>query len=207
LLLRGRLRSHGGGLLRRCSQRGRPLTVMVMHCRYDRTKMYNLSVGMPYYAVGGQGIRMHNADTWLGRTWRAIKRILRFEPPRGAEALPGQPIPLTRTQRLTEYFNRLRQQPASHSAEEALIRLSQTLTEVEDELSGIPRQEPPPPPNRPDGRMYPPQADNIRRLPDGSITARTAGHRIEIGADGSITIRNIRTGDIDFHQPGAGGGN
>lgn len=173
----------------------------------ERSEMYNFSVGMPYYAVGVQGIWMHNSNTWLGRTWRAIKRILGLEPPTEAESLPSQQIPLTRTQRLTEYFNRLRQQPASRTAEETLVRLSQTLMEVEDELSGIPRQEPPPPPNRPDGRMYPPQADNIRRLPDGSITARTAGHRIEIGADGSITIRNVRTGDIDFHQPGAGGGN
>lgn len=150
---------------------------------------------------------MHNSDTWLERTWRAIKRILGIEPVKGAEALPGQQASLTRTQRLAEYLNRLRQQPASCTAEEALARLSQTLVEVEDELSGIPKQEPPPPPNRPDGRMYPPQADNVQRLADGNITARTAGHRIEIGVDGSITIRNVRTGEIDFYQAGVGGGN
>ena len=162
---------------------------------------------MPYYAVGVQGIRMRNSESWLRRTWRALKRILWFGLPSGAQALPRQQRRLTRTQRLREYFNHLRQQPASHSAEEALTRLSQTLTQVEDELSGIPKQEPPPPPNRPDGRMYPPQADNVKRLPDGSITARTAGHRIEIGTDGSITIRNIRSGEVDFHQPGTGRGN
>lgn len=162
---------------------------------------------MPYDALGVQGIRMHNSERWLRRAWRAIKRILWFGLPTGAATPPSQQRQLTRTERLTEYFNRLRQQPVSRSADEALVRLSQTLMQVEDELSGIPRQEPPPPPNRPDGRMYPPQADNVRRLPDGSITARTAGHRIEIGAGGSITIRNVRTGEVDFHQPGAGGGN
>lgn len=145
---------------------------------------------------------MHSSDTWLERTWRAIKRILGVAPARGADVPPGQQTALTRTQRLAEYFNRLRQQPASCSAEEALARLSQTLMEVEDELSGIPSQEPPPPPNRPDGRMYPPQADNLQRLHDGNITARTAGHLIELGVDGSITIRNVRTGEIDFHQAG-----
>jgi hypothetical protein len=87
-----------------------------------------------------------------------------------------------------------------------LGRVGRTLDEVEDALSGIPRRNPPPPPNMPDGRMYSPQADNITRHADGRITARTAGHRIEIGADGSITIRRL-SGEIDFHQPEAGGGN
>jgi RHS repeat-associated protein len=114
--------------------------------------------------------------------------------------------PLTRGQRLAEYFNRLRGQPASRTADEALDRIGRTLDEVEDALSGVPRKNPPPPPKMPDGRMYPPQADNIVRNADGSISARTAGHRIQIGADGSITIRNIETGGIDFHQPGAGRG-
>jgi hypothetical protein len=56
----------------------------------------------------------------------------------------------------------------------------------------------------PDGRMYPPQADNIVRHADGTITARTRGHDILIGRDGSITMTNRRTGQVDFHQPGAG---
>lgn len=114
--------------------------------------------------------------------------------------------PLTRGQRLTEYFKRLGKQPASRTAEETLGRVGRTLEEVEDALSGIPKKTPPPPPKMPDGRMYPPQADHITRNPNGSISASTAGHRIEIGADGSITIKNIETGQIDFHQRGAGGG-
>jgi len=119
------------------------------------------------------------------------------------QLLPA-PTPLTRGQRLTEYFNRLRGQPASRTADEALGRVSQTLHEVEDALSGIPRQNPPPPPNMPDGRMYPPLADRITRHADGSITAQTRGHDISIGRDGSITMTNRQTGQVDFHQPGAG---
>jgi hypothetical protein len=111
---------------------------------------------------------------------------------------------MTKQQRLEEYYDRLWGQPLSTTAESALDRLEQTLTKVEDELSGIPRSDPPPPRNMPDGRMYPPLEDSITRNPDGSISATTAGHRIEIGNDGSITIRNIRTGQIDFQQPGEG---
>ena len=78
------------------------------------------------------------------------------------------------------------------------------MDEVEDALSGIARREPPPPPNMPDGRMYPPRDDFVVRNADGSILARTTGHTIEIGKDGSIKSLNRRTGAIEFEQPGAG---
>jgi len=112
--------------------------------------------------------------------------------------------PLSREERLREYFHRLGGQPASQTAEEALTRIVRTLEEVEDAHSGIPKSEPPPPMNLPDGRMYPPQADRIVRHRDGSITARTRGHDISIGSQGSITIRSRQTGEIEFHQPNAG---
>jgi hypothetical protein len=111
---------------------------------------------------------------------------------------------MTKQQRLEEYYNRLGGQQPSTTAQEALDRLGQTLLEVEDDLSGIPRSDPPPARNMPDGRMYPPLEDSIIRNPDGSILATTKRHDIEIGNDGSITIRNIRTGQIDFQQPGEG---
>jgi hypothetical protein len=112
------------------------------------------------------------------------------------------PAPVSRGQRLDEYYNRLRQQSPSANADEALERISRTLDDVEDDISGIPRGNPPPPPSMPDGRMYPPQADNIVRHGDGSITARTRGHTIEIGSDGSVTMTNRQTGNLDFYQPG-----
>lgn len=111
---------------------------------------------------------------------------------------------MTKKQRLEEYYNRLRGQSPSTTAEEALGRVVQTLIEVEDDLSGIPRSDPPPAIGQSDGRMYPPQADNILRHADGTITAASRRHDILIGDDGSITITNRRTGQVDFHQNGAG---
>ncbi len=112
--------------------------------------------------------------------------------------------PLSREERLREYFRRLGGQPASQTAEEALNRIVRTLDEVEDAHSGIPKSEPPPPMNMSDGRMYPPQADRIIRNRDGTITTRTRGHDIFIGSNGSITIRNRQTGQIEFQQPSGG---
>ena len=104
-------------------------------------------------------------------------------------------------ERLREFFKRLGEQPKANTADEALGQVNRTLNAVEDELSGVVRKEPPPPPNMPDGRMYPPLADNIVRNADGSISARTRGHTIQCGADGSITITNRKTGNVDFHKP------
>ncbi|HBI42958.1 MAG TPA: hypothetical protein DDY78_08885 [Planctomycetales bacterium] len=111
---------------------------------------------------------------------------------------------MTKQQRLEEYYNRLQGQQPSTTAEQALDRLEQTLIEVEDDHSGIPRSDPPPPRNTTDGRLYPPLEDSIIRNPDGSISATTKGHNIEISSGGSITIRDRQTGQIDFHQPGGG---
>jgi hypothetical protein len=153
------------------------------------------------YAAG----QAFNEGMALTGAFRATMAL--FGPAAGRRIVQRMVAPLTRGQRLTEYFNRLRGQPASRTAEEALGRVNQTLTVVEDALSGIPRQNPPPPRNMPDGRMYPPLEDSIIRNPNGSITANTRGHTIEIGRDGSITMTNRQTGQVDFHQPGAGGGN
>lgn len=113
----------------------------------------------------------------------------------------GAPKVATIPERLREYFKRLGEQPKAANADEALGQVSRTLNAVEDELSGVVRKDPPPPPNMPDGRMYPPLADNIVRNADGSISARTRGHTINCGADGSITITNRKTGNVDFHKP------
>jgi hypothetical protein len=130
-------------------------------------------------------------------------------PPQRPLALPAPPqrplalpAPTIRT-RLREFYNRLGGQQRSTNAEEALGRIRRTMDEVEDAMSGIPKKEPPPPPKLPDGRMYPPRDDFVTRNPDGSISARTAGHNIEIGKDGSIKIISRKTKGIEFEQPGA----
>lgn len=107
----------------------------------------------------------------------------------------------TLQERVAEFYRRLGSAPAVNSADEALALLARTLDEVEDEMSGIPKKTPAPPPRKPDGRMYPPQSDFIlRHSADGRITAKTRGHMIEISADGCITIRNKRTKDVEFRK-------
>jgi hypothetical protein len=110
----------------------------------------------------------------------------------------------TLTERLEEFIRRLGNSPRAKSADEALEQISATLEEVEDELSGIPKKSPPPPPNMPDGRMYPPLADFTIRHADGRVTAQTRGHIIEVGADGGIAIKNKRTGAVDVTKGGTG---
>jgi hypothetical protein len=107
-------------------------------------------------------------------------------------------------QRFQEYLERLNSSPPADSADSALQQLRYYLEQVEDELSGIPKKSPPPTPNMPDGRMYPPLEDYIRRNSDGTISARSKGHNISIGADGSITITDRKTGEIVLNKPGAG---
>jgi hypothetical protein len=94
-------------------------------------------------------------------------------------------------ERLAEFYRRLKEQPRSTNADEALVRIGKTLCEVEDELSGIPAQPLGPQPNPFDGRMYPPHPLFVRRNPDGSLVAHQASHRVEIGANGSIKIFRV----------------
>jgi len=108
------------------------------------------------------------------------------------------------SRRLAEFYKRLGMQATSRTAEEALERICKTLEEVEDLYSGVPKKDPPPLPTMPDGRMYPPLEDRITRHADGSATAETRRHDILLGSDGGITIKNRRTGKIEFQQPGGG---
>ncbi len=106
----------------------------------------------------------------------------------------------TIAERLREFYSRLGQLPRATSADEALEQICRTLDQVEDDLSGIPKKAPPPPPGTSDGRMYPPQDDSITRHPDGRITATTRRHRLEISADGGMVITRIRTGNEEFRK-------
>lgn len=102
--------------------------------------------------------------------------------------------------RLEEFYHRLDKASSAKSADEALKLVCDTLNQVEDELSGIPCKNPPPSPSEPDGRMYPPQEDYTKRNNDGSITAKSKAHTIDISSNGSITIINRRTKKIEFQK-------
>ena len=109
----------------------------------------------------------------------------------------------SRTERLAEFFARLAALPAPRTAEEALAQICSTLDEVEDAFSGVAKKDPPPPMNMPDGRMYPPLADRIIRLADGSIQATTRGHQIEISANGKVTMGRQGSTNPDYEREGA----
>jgi hypothetical protein len=101
-------------------------------------------------------------------------------------------------ERLNEVYRRLAASEPPISAAESLKRICRILNEVEDEFSGVSRQDPPPVPGEGDGRMYPPQSDFTTRHEDGSITAITKNHLIEIAVNGEIVIKNRRTNGVEF---------
>lgn len=106
---------------------------------------------------------------------------------------------LSLPERLDELFRRLAAAPAVSSADEALALVGSVLEQVEDEFSGVPKH--PNPPLKFTGRMYPPQEDHIARHPDGSLTATTRRHSIEIGRDGAILIRSFDSGFVCLDKP------
>ena len=108
----------------------------------------------------------------------------------------------SKRERITVFYDRLAAAPAAESADDALKLIDRLLTEVEDELSGIAERSPPPPFEEDDGRMYPPQADRITRHGDGSLTAQTAKHVIEIGSKGAIRILRRRGRILEFAKDG-----
>ena len=103
-------------------------------------------------------------------------------------------------ERLAEFYRRLRERPQASSAEAAFQQLCETLDQIEDEMSGITKQNPVPPLSLPDGRMYCPTEDHILRRSDGSLMALTRGHRIEISANGAERIINRATQVVEFER-------
>jgi hypothetical protein len=102
--------------------------------------------------------------------------------------------------RLAVFFERLRGQAQPETADEALRQICDVLTAVEDELTGIPAQSPPPDLSNRDGRMYPPLVDHTMVLEDGGILAMTRGHRIEIATNGHVRIVNRVSGIVEFER-------
>jgi hypothetical protein len=103
-------------------------------------------------------------------------------------------------ERLKEVYRRLDLLPRADSAEGALRQICEVLEQVEDELSGIPKQVPPPPPGAADQRMYCPLDDFVLRREDGSMLALTRGHRLEIAADGALRVVNKVTKLVEFEK-------
>lgn len=111
---------------------------------------------------------------------------------------------ISKNERLEEFFRRLGSAPPAKTFDEAYSQICNILNEVEDEMTSIPFR----PDNwRADGRLYPPQLDNIRAVPDRSnITRlRSIAHNIFIGENGSIEIQTVKPQVIVFSKRGEDG--
>jgi hypothetical protein len=121
-------------------------------------------------------------------------RLIRYD-----KAMDDSANPRSIRERLDELYRRLQTLPRAGSADEALRQLCDTLDEVEDAWSGIPKKSPPSPSSS-DGRMYCPMPDFVLRHADGGILALTRGHRIEIAPAGSLRIISKITGQTEFEK-------
>ncbi len=112
-------------------------------------------------------------------------------------------LDLSKEERFNELLRRLSAVPAAATAGEVLGLLSRILCEVEDELTDIPNQ---PENQQTDGRMYPPQEDRAREVPDRNDLTRyrSRGHNTFIRGNGAIEIRDL-SGRVVFSKAGAKG--
>jgi hypothetical protein len=108
--------------------------------------------------------------------------------------------------RFQEFLLRLESAPPAGSFDEAYLQICTILNAVEDELTSIPNN---PETWQTDGRMYPPQMDNMRDVPDRPAVKRfrSRAHNTYIGTNGAIEIRSVDASgeQVLFSKPGADG--
>jgi hypothetical protein len=101
-------------------------------------------------------------------------------------------VDVTKSVRLELFFERLlKAQPAS-SHDEAFELLATILNQIENEMTTIPFN---PSTWETDGRMYPPQSDSLRDVPNFPNVKRyrSIGHNTYIADNGAIEITTVTT--------------
>ena len=111
---------------------------------------------------------------------------------------------MSKQQRLEEFFHRLAAAAPVSTGQDMYNLLVQSLNAVEDELSGIPYN---PAQWQSDSRMYPPQPDSRRPVPQRPhiVRYRTRAHNVFIASNGSIEIRPADQDRVLFRKPGSDG--
>jgi hypothetical protein len=104
---------------------------------------------------------------------------------------------MSKAERNALILRNLRNAPTPDSGDEAIALIRRVVTEVEDKHSGVPAE--PYPPMRYQGRMYPPEEDNIQMVSAGRL-ARTKGNYIYIWHDGGFDILDLRGYVLAFNH-------
>ena len=110
---------------------------------------------------------------------------------------------VSKKERLAEFIRRLESAPAASSFDGAYEFVCNTINAVEDELTAIPYD---PSKWQTDGRMYPPQIDNVRSVRGRKDVKRfrTRFHSLLIAENGAMQIWDVR-GRLIFEKNGANG--
>jgi hypothetical protein len=106
-------------------------------------------------------------------------------------------------ERLDEFFRRLLAAPGAGTFEEVMKQLINILNAVEDELTGTPND----PANwQQDHRLYPPQPDAMRDVPEHPHVQRfrSRRHNVYVGDNGSVEIVAL-SGRVELRKPGLDG--
>jgi hypothetical protein len=109
----------------------------------------------------------------------------------------------SRAERFAEILRRLDGATAASSFDEAYRQLCDIVNAVEDEMTSVPYD----PANwQTDGRLYPPQMDNMKELPGHPEVKRfrTRKHYVLIGPNGAIAIHDL-AGNVILAKPGGDG--
>jgi len=117
--------------------------------------------------------------------------------------MSSEPIP-SKAERVAEFIRRLEVALLATTFEEAFNLVCATLNSVEDEWTNIPfNQET----SDTDGRLYPPLREGLRPVPDHPNVQRHRHrwHNTYFGANGSVEIQEVRTGNILLSKPGQDG--
>lgn len=110
---------------------------------------------------------------------------------------------LSKGERLQIFQEQLANAKPASNQEEAIQLINKTLDNVEDQYSGIPKQEGIP--DGKDGRMYGILDDKyVETLEDGTKVANTRGNRVILKQDGGIEIQTRDGSKTLLSKPGAG---